>query len=158
MDCTNGQFGRTDINILVVTVILTGVGLPICWQVLPKTTKLGNSHKAHRICLMKNVLTLLAPGEIRVLTMDREFIGKKWLSWLHFLEVHYVVRVKKNTVIGSWSVSHLCAYGRWKKQACHLHEVFGQQVYFAAKRVAKGRNPFLAVISYGFSGHEALGL
>ena len=158
MDRTNWQFGKTDINILVVTVILNGVGLPICWQVLPKTTKRGNSHKAHRIRLMENVLTLLAPGEIRVLTMDREFIGEKWLSWLQLVGVRYVVRVKKNSLIGSLSASHLCAYGRWKKRAGELHEVFGQQVYFAAKRVAKGRDPFLAVISYGFSGNEALEL
>jgi IS4 transposase len=61
-------------------------------------------------------------------------------------------------LIGSVSASHLCAYGRWKKRAGELHEVFGQQVYFAAKRIAKGRDPFLAVISYGFSGHEAFEL
>lgn len=41
MDRTNWQFGRTDINILVVTVILNGVGLPICWQVLPKDDQAG---------------------------------------------------------------------------------------------------------------------
>ena len=158
MDRTNWQFGNADINILVVTVILNGVGLPICWQVLPKTTKRGNLHKAHRIRLMENVLTLLAPADILVLAMDREFIGRKWLSWLQLVGVCYVVRVKKNSLIGSVSASHLCTYGRWKRRAGQLHEVFGQQVYFAAKRIAKGRDPFLAVISLGFSGDEALEL
>ena len=79
---------------------------------------------------MENVLTLLAPGEIRVLTMDREFIGEKWLSWLQLVGVRYVVRVMKNSLIGSFSASHLCGYGRWKKYAGQLHEVLGQQVYF----------------------------
>lgn len=46
--------------------------------------------------------------------------------------------------------------GKSKRESCK--EVFGQQVYFAAKRIAKGRDPFLAVISYGFSGNEALEL
>jgi hypothetical protein len=93
MDRTNWQFGNADINILVVTVILIGGGLLICWQVLPNTTKWGNSHKAHRIRLMENVFTLLAPADIRVLTMDREFIGEKWLSWLQLVGVRYEVRV-----------------------------------------------------------------
>jgi hypothetical protein len=44
---------------------------------------------------MGNVLALLTPVEIRVLPVDQEFIGKKWLSWLQFLRVHYVVRMKK---------------------------------------------------------------
>jgi hypothetical protein len=158
MDRTNWKFGKTDINILVITVILNGVGLPICWQCLPKSTKRGNSHKAHRIRLMENVLTLLGSDEIRVLTMDREFIGRQWLSWLQLMGVRYVVRVKKNTLVGAFTAEHLSGYGRWKTQAGKLHEVFGQQVYFAAKRIAKGRDPFLAVISYGYSGKEALEL
>ena len=69
---------------------------------------------------MKNVLALLAPDEIRVLTMDREFVGKKWLAWLQLMGVRYVVRVKKNTLIGALSASHLSTYGRWKKQAGEL--------------------------------------
>lgn len=52
MNSTNWQFGKTDFNILVVTVILYGVGLPICWQVLPQTTKRSNSYNAHRIRLI----------------------------------------------------------------------------------------------------------
>jgi hypothetical protein len=36
MDRTNWQFGKSHINILVVTVILNGVGLPIAWRWTPK--------------------------------------------------------------------------------------------------------------------------
>ncbi len=43
MDRTNWQFGKTHINLLAVTVILNGVGLPVAWKMLPKTTKRGNS-------------------------------------------------------------------------------------------------------------------
>lgn len=49
MDRTNWQFGRTHIKILVVSAILNGVGLPIAWRVLPKSTKRGNSRRGHRI-------------------------------------------------------------------------------------------------------------
>jgi hypothetical protein len=158
MDRTNWQLGKTHINILMVTVILNGVGLPICWQVLPKLSKKGNSQTSHRIALMAKVLMLFEPQQIKVLTMDREFIGKKWLAWLRLMGVRYVVRVKKNTLVGGLTANHLCEYGRWKKQAGQRQVVYGQQVYFAAKRIAKGRDPFLAVISHGFSGSAALEL
>ena len=158
MDRTNWQFGRTDINILVVTVIFNGMGFPIAWRLLPKSTKRGNSRKFHRTALMDEVLKILPVEHIRVLTMDREFVGKNWLMWLEFLEIRYVVRVKKNARIGSHSAAWLSDRNRWKKWAGERHLVFGRQVHFAAKRIKKGRDSHVAVISFGFSGEEALEL
>lgn len=158
MDRTNWKFGKSHINILTVTVILGKVGLPIAWLVLPKTTKRGNSRKYHRIKIMEDVLAMLPAGNIRALTMDREFVGKKWLGWLKLMETPYIVRVKRNTLIGMHKAGWLSQWGRWKKGVGELHEVFGQQVHFAAKRIARGRDPYLAVISWGFQGREALEL
>lgn len=158
MDRTNWQFGRTHINILVVTVIVGKVGFPIAWCVLPKSTKRGNSRKLHRIALMEEVLSILPADDIRVLTMDREFVGKSWLGWLELMEVRYIVRVKSNTVVGTTSAFWMSQRGRWKKHAQDLHEVFGRRVHFAAKRIVKGRDPYLAIISHGFHGDEALDL
>lgn len=158
MDRTNWKFGKTHINILAVTIILGRVGLPIAWLVLPKTTKRGNSRKHHRIKAMEEVLDILPAEKIRALTMDREFVGKNWLGWLRLMEIPYIVRVKRNTLVGGHRAHWLSRCGRWKKAASHLHEVFGQQVHFAAKRIVKGRDPYLAVISWGFQGEQALEL
>jgi hypothetical protein len=158
MDRTNWKFGKSHINILFVTVILNGVGLPIAWRMLPKKTKRGNSNRHHRICLMKDVLAILPIEDIRALTMDREFVGGKWLAWLRLMEVPYVVRVKANSLIGGVSADWWCERNRWKKHASELHEVFGEQVHFAAKRIRKGRDAFVAVISHGYQGAEALEL
>lgn len=158
MDRTNWKFGKTHINILVVTVVLEGVGYPIAWMMLPARTKRGNSCKHHRITVMDRVLEIMDCADIRVLTMDREFIGKGWLGWLNLMEVPYIVRVKKTARIGDSSAQWLCAYRRWKRTGSHRKTVFGQQVYFAAKKIAKGRDPFLAVVSNRFQGREALEL
>ena len=158
MDRTNWKFGKSHINILTVTVILGKVGLPIAWLVLPKSTKRGNSRKHHRIKIMEDVLVILPAENIRALTMDREFVGKSWLGWLKLMEIPYVVRVKRNTLVGSYKADWLSRYGRWKKTVGEPHGVFGQQVHFAAKRIAKGRDPYLAVISWGFQGQEAIEL
>jgi hypothetical protein len=156
MDRTNWQFGKTHINILVVSVILNGVGLPIAWRVLPKTTKRGNSRRSHRIKLMQEVLSILPSSDIRALTMDREFVGDRWLSWLKLMGIPFVVRVKANTIVGGSPSSWWCERNRWKRLSGELHEVFGLQVHFAAKRICKGRDAHLAVISFDFQGAEAL--
>lgn len=158
MDRTNWQFGRTHVNILVVSVIVGRVGLPLAWRVLPKSTKKGNSRKFHRIAVMKDVLSILPAEKIRALTMDREFIGKNWLAWLRLMDVRYVVRLKKNALVDDRRVSYLCEANRWKRLAAGLVEVFDQQVRFAAKRITNGRDPYLAVISHGFFGEEALAI
>jgi hypothetical protein len=156
MDRTNWQFGKTHINILVVSVILNGVGLPIAWRVLPKATKRGNSQSGHRIALMQEVLSILPHPDIRALTMDREFVGDRWLSWLRLMEIPFVVRVKANTMVGGQAASWWCERNRWRRLAGGLHEAFGMQVHFAAKRIRNGRDAHLAVISDAFHGDEAL--
>ena len=158
MDRTNWKFGKSHINILVVTVVLNGVGLPIAWRMLPKKTKRGNSRCTHRCALMKEVLAILPVGNIRALTMDREFVGGQWLAWLRKMAVPYVVRVKANSLVGGITAEWWCERNRWKKHSTQRHEVFGEQVYFAAKRISKGRDAFVAVISHGFQGAEALEL
>lgn len=158
MDRTNWKFGKTHINILVVTVVLDGVGFPIAWLMLPVRTKRGNSNKHHRITVMQRVLDIMDCTGIKVLTMDREFIGKGWLGWLNTLEIPYIVRVKKDARIGNTQAQHLCRYRRWRKGSSRPRSVFDQQVYFAAKRIAKGRDPYLAVVSNRFQGREALEL
>ncbi len=85
MDRTNWKFGKSHINILVVTVILNDVGLPIAWRMLPKKTKRGNSNRFHRVRLMEEALAILPVADIRALTMDREFVGGDWLTWLRLM-------------------------------------------------------------------------
>lgn len=125
MDRTNWKFGRTHINILVVSIIVGRVGLPIYWKTLPKKTKRGNSNQNQRIKAMKKVLSILPTSEIRVLTMDREFIGDHWLSWLDLMRVPYIVRLKKNVIIADHPVSWWGQYKRWKEIATVKKEVLG---------------------------------
>ena len=159
MDRTNWKFGKTHINILVITVVVGKMGFPVSWMLLPALTKRGNSKQSHRIKLVKRLLERVMPAEdIKVLTLDREFEGALWLDWLNERNIGYIVRVKKSAWIGGYKACWLCHYNRWKRQGDALHEVFGQQVYFAAKKISKGRDPHLAVISNLFSGQEALEL
>lgn len=158
MDRTNWQFGKTHVNILVVSIIVGRVGLPVAWLTLPKSTKRGNSQKKHRIRVMEEVLAILPADAIKALTMDREFVGKHWLGWLETVGVDYVVRLKKNALVGGRQASHWCHRKRWQSLLGKRQEVFGRQVHFMGKRLKKGRDNYLAVISNAFQGEEALEL
>ena len=107
---------------------------------------------------MEEVLSILPAERIRVLVMDREFTGESWLAWLRLMDVRYIVRLKRNALVDGEPAGFLCERNRWKRRAAGLVEVFGQQVRFAAKRLHDKSDPWLAVISYGFSGEEALAL
>ena len=56
MDRTNWQFGRRDINFLVIAIVVGAVSIPVVWKVLPKKTKRGNSERgrATRLLLVSN--------------------------------------------------------------------------------------------------------
>ena len=100
---------------------------------------------------MQEVLPILPCPDIRALTMDREFVGGRWLSWLRLMDVPFVVRVKANSMVGGSPACWWCERKRWKRSADDLREVFGRKVHFAAKRIRKGRYTHLAVISVTIS-------
>ncbi|PQJ27262.1 transposase [Rubritalea profundi] len=157
MDRTNWQFGRKYINFLAIAIIAGKVSIPIIWKVLPAKTKRGNSNTAQRISLTKKLLKIIPAKDIKVLTMDREFVGKEWLSWLDNKGVGYVVRIKKNTLVGSFSALELATRRGRKSQ--RLQTVFGLELFFACKPMKKdGRTSHLLIISNRFTGKEALNL
>lgn len=158
MDRTNWKYGRTHINILVVGVVVNKVAMPICWRVLPIATKRGNSRTKHRTELISRLLKLVPAKDIRVLTMDREFIGRKWLEWLDGQGVGYVVRIKNNALVDGVAASRR----RHRKQlrTAKRKSVFEIELFFAGCRIT-GRNTrdeFLYLVSNRFHGKEALDL
>ena len=158
MDRTNWKYGKRHINILTVGIVVNRVAIPIAWRVLPQSTKRGNSHTKHRIKLFENVLRIMKPEEIHVLTMDREFGGKVWLKWLDQQGIGYIARLKANTLVGHKLASeHTATRGR---RATTRQNILGMELFFACKTItSKGRrDERLYLVSNRFHGPEALEL
>ncbi len=156
MDRTNWKHGKRHINILTVGVVVNKVAIPIAWMVLPQATKRGNSSTTHRIKLFKRVLRIIDAGDIRVLAMDREFGGKKWLGWLEKQGVGYVARIRGNTLVDGKKAA---LRGSTRRAAAGKpSRVFGMNLFFASKTIqAKGRrDERLQVVSNRFGGKEML--
>lgn len=93
MDRTNWKFGKTNINILTISVCYKGVGLPLMWTLLPKQ---GNSNWEERKELLDRYISLFGIDSIEAFMADREFIGGKWFDKLIHNNISFHIRIKEN--------------------------------------------------------------
>ncbi len=91
MDRTNWKWGKSDINILMLSVEHFGISIPLFWMVLKKG---GSSSTKDRMKTMKRVITAIGAKNIQVLLADREFIGELWFRFLIEEDIPFVIRVK----------------------------------------------------------------
>ena len=93
MDRTNWDFGKTPINILMVSVIWKGMGIPLIWTLLPSA---GNSQTEARVCLLNRLQKAFPDLRIAALMGDREFIGDKWMAYLKDEQIPFILRLREN--------------------------------------------------------------
>lgn len=93
LDRTNWKFGKTNINILMLSVAYKGVSFPLIWKLLPKR---GNSNYQDRTELMTRYVKLFGLDSIASLMADREFIGEDWFDELILHKVPFYIRLRAN--------------------------------------------------------------
>ena len=92
MDRTNWQWGKQNINILMLSITYKGIAIPLFWSLLDKK---GNSNTSERIALMDRFIIQFGKDNIMGLLADREFIGADWFRWLKKERIHFIIRIKK---------------------------------------------------------------
>lgn len=98
LDRTDWKLGEKPINILMLGIAYKGIAFPVIWMVLPKA---GISNTGERIALLQRFFTLVDPSFVLAIVADREFIGHDWFRYLKSKKVLFVMRIKKNALIGS---------------------------------------------------------
>lgn len=93
LDRTNWKFGKTNINILVLSIAYKGVSFPILYRLMDKK---GASHIDERIEIMEDYIALFGRQTIKELLADREFIGERWFGWLNMNGIKYHIRILGN--------------------------------------------------------------
>lgn len=94
IDRTNWQWGKHNINILMLSIAYKGIAIPLMWDLLPKR---GNSNTAGRIALLKRFIEQFGKERVACLLADREFVGNEWFSWLRSEGISFCIRIKSNT-------------------------------------------------------------
>jgi Transposase DDE domain len=93
MDRTNWDFGKTTINILMISVSWNGVGIPLLWMLLPAA---GNSATSERTELLDRLRAAFPNMKIAALMGDREFVGDAWMAYLQHQNIPFILRLREN--------------------------------------------------------------
>jgi hypothetical protein len=96
IDRTNWDFGKTTINILMISVVWNGMGIPLIWMLLPTA---GNSNTCERTELLDRLRAAFPDLKIAALMGDREFIGDAWMAYLQREEIPFVLRLRENQFV-----------------------------------------------------------
>lgn len=142
LDRTNWRWGQTDINILMLSVVYKGIGIPLLWSLLNKR---GNSNTKERIELIERFIQIFGKSRIGCLLADREFVGKKWIGWLSDHQIPFCIRIKKNakTVNEKGNEVHVkelfasLRVGK-KRTRAKAQSIWGATVYTSALRLDDG--------------------
>lgn len=142
LDRTNWKRGETDVNFLILAVIVGKTAIPLIWCELSHA---GNSDTAQRIALVTEFLTRFGSHCIRMITADREFIGDDWLAWLQQKCITFLIRIRKSDLLTHADGTCQEAYrfferradgSRNKKQSWRL---WGTPVFVGGKRLEANR-------------------
>lgn len=150
MDRTNWKWGKIDINILMLSVEHSGIGIPLFWTVLDKG---GTSSTSDRVSILKKIIKAIGKGNIPVLLADREFIGEAWFRFLIEEEIPFVIRVKKNFMVEGIRNGYAIPIGALLRKLGRKKKLENQKVIlwkhrlFGSVRRAKGAKEPMIVVS-----------
>jgi Transposase DDE domain len=96
IDRTNWDFGKTTINILMISVAWNGMGIPLLWTLLPTA---GNSNTSERTDLLDRLRAAFPNMKIAALMGDREFIGDTWMAYLQRENIPFILRLRENQYV-----------------------------------------------------------
>ena len=136
LDRTNWKWGKTPINILMLSIAYRGIGIPLFWVVLNLE---GNSCAEDRIDLLNRVVERLGISRIEALLADREFIGTQWFLFLIEQKIPFIIRVKQNSMVeigenGKLPIGRLRKWLSRKKIMNHPINLWGLSLYASVEK------------------------
>ncbi len=148
LDRTNWKWGKTPINILMLSIAYKGIGIPLFWVVLNLE---GNSCAEDRIDLLRRVVKRLGISKIEVLLADREFVGTQWFRFLIEQKISFIIRVKQNSIVeigegGKLPIGRLRKWLSRKKVVNHPINLWGLSLYVSIEK-RKGAKEQMIVVS-----------
>lgn len=93
MDRTNWKFGKTDINILFLVIVIGKISVPIYWQSLAHG---GGCSAEFMEGFLQRFINGFNAKKIKYLLADREFMSRKWLDFLFKNKIDFVIPLKKD--------------------------------------------------------------
>ena len=154
MDRTNWQFGKKDINILMLGIGYKNMAFPLMFRMLNKK---GNSNSRERISLLSQYIEWFGVNSIDCLLADREFIGREWLKFLNVHHIRYHIRIRNNfKILRPGKQTEIPAYYLFNflkiNQIYHYQKIVimhGEHCYLSGvKTIRDGQVDMLIIVSF----------
>jgi hypothetical protein len=97
IDRTEWDFGKCQVNILMVLIGCGDLQLPLYWELLDN--KSGNSSSQDRIDLLEKCFAIVDKKRIGLVAGDREFVGHKWIKYLKDNMLNFVMRFPRHHLL-----------------------------------------------------------
>lgn len=111
IDRTEWQFGKSWVNVLMLSVAYKKISLPLFWTVLQEK---GCSDNAERRTILQQFIDEFGIEWIGFVTADREFASKQWLKYLVEEKINFRRRIKANAQITDKRGKLICASKLWR--------------------------------------------
>jgi hypothetical protein len=152
LDRTNWKVGAVDLNILMLSIVYRGVGIPVVWTVLSKA---GNSDTGERTTVVEIFIDLFGARNISCLLGDREFVGREWFRFLKLHRITFQMRLHKNTLVRNGRGQYVQAWRLFCRTRinCPLvipeaRRMWGMELYLSGCRLKDGE--YLILVSSEF--------
>ena len=135
LDRTEWSYGNTRVNIFMLGLVYQGIAYPLVWKMLEKK---GNSNSDERMDLLDRFQEIFPEARIAYVCADREFVGKRWLTYLLIDPViPFRLRIRESEKISD---------GRRKLRASVIfaHLLPGQTEVLSSRRWVWGRLVYVA--------------
>jgi len=158
LDRTNWKVGVVDLNILMLSIVYRGVGVPVVWIVLSKA---GNSDTSERTTVIEIFLDLFGAHTIACLLGDREFVGREWFRFLKFHRIKFQMRLHRDTLVRNGRGQYVHAWRLFCRTRinCPLvipeaRKMWGMELYLSGCRLKNGEYLILVSADFCEKPHE----
>ena len=154
LDRTNWKWGKTPINILMLSIAYKGISIPFFWSILDLE---GNSCVEDRKQLFLRAFKKFPTEKIEVFVADREFAGKEWFKFLIESKIPFVIRLRRSFKVKlaeeeSTSIKKLLKKFGVRKKALNLNvRMWGRELYLSFRKGRKGaKEPMVLISNFAF--------
>jgi hypothetical protein len=152
LDRTNWKVGVANLNVLMLSIVYRGVGVPVVWIVLPKA---GACETTERCTVIEIFLDLFGAQNIECLLGDREFVGRKWFRFLKRHRIRFQMRLHRDSLVRNGRGQYVHAWRLFSHTRidCPLvipeaRQMWGLELYLSGCRLKGGE--YLILVSGEF--------
>lgn len=125
IDRTNWYWGKSKINIFMLSVCYEGIAIPIFWTLLKKA---GASTAKEQQRLVERFINCFGQARIQSILGDREFANKGFIGWLNENKIPFHIRIKEGAYVSIKKKKYKQAGQLFGNLSPMEHSAFGMRI------------------------------